>query len=40
MLHVATCHPLELLQHPRVAPAVSQLAFQAGQFIAELLRAK
>lgn len=36
MLHVATEHPLLLMRHPKVAPALHKLAYDAGAAFARL----
>lgn len=38
MFHVATRHPMELMKHPKVAPALQQMAFAAGSALANLFR--
>lgn len=38
MFHIATAHPLELMKHPKVAPALQNMAFAAGAALANLFR--
>lgn len=40
MYHMANVHPLHLLQHPRVAGALYDLAYHAGAALANLFKVK